>query len=385
MRKLAELRSGTATLFMARRLLLAAALLAAPIAARAQPVAGPYVSLGAGVGLQQDEVVQSNPGIDDAGNHFLSFNPGFSGQASAGWGFGNGLRAEIEGDLLTNGVHGFGPTPVPERATGTQQMAGGMVNVLYDINLGLPVTPYIGAGIGAQIVSQYGFGHAPPGFVSPPGAIGSGNQQVGAFAYQAITGFAWTVAPGLALTAEYRFLGVDDSNAGFNRHVYADSPSGPVLVGVGKLQYANNFNSSLLLGLRYALWPPAPKPPPAPAATPAAAPAPAPARTYLVFFDWDRADLTERARQVIAEAADASTRVALTRIEVNGYTDSSGASDYNQALSLRRAQAVAAELVRDGIAQNTITVTGHGADHPLVPTEAGVREPQNRRVEIVLP
>ncbi len=372
---------------MSRRLLLAAALLATPSAVRAQAVSGPYVSLGAGVGLQQDEVVQSNPGIDEAGNHFLSFDPGFSGQASVGWGFGDGLRAEIEGDFLTNGVHRFAPTPVPERATGTQQDAGGMVNVLYDINLGLPVTPYVGAGIGGQIVSQFGFGHAPPGFILPHGAVGTGNQQVGAFAYQAIAGFAWTVAPGLALTAEYRFLGIDDGNAGFNRHVYADTAAGPLPAGAGKLQFANNFNSSILLGLRYALWQPAPRPPPSPAAAPQAAPAPAPApaRTYLVFFDWDRDDLSERARQVIAEAADASTHVALTRIEVNGYTDASGTPDYNRALSLRRAQAVAAELMRDGVAQAAITVAGHGEAQPLVPTAAGAREPQNRRVEIVLP
>jgi OOP family OmpA-OmpF porin len=52
-----------------------------------------------------------------------------------------------------------------------------------------------------------------------------------------------------------------------------------------------------------------------------AAPAPAPARSYLVFFDWDKATLTERARAIIKVAADNSTRVQYTRIEVNGYTD----------------------------------------------------------------
>ena len=108
------------------------------------------------------------------------------------------------------------------------------------------------------------------------------------------------------------------------------------------------------------------------------------ARTYLVFFDWDRADLTDRARQIISEAAQATTRVQVTRIEVNGYTDASGTVRYNQGLSVRRAQAVANELVRDGVPQQAITTQGFGETHPLVPTAQGVREPQNRRVEIIL-
>ncbi len=123
--------------------------------------------------------------------------------------------------------------------------------------------------------------------------------------------------------------------------------------------------------------------PPAPPVA-AAMPAAAAARSYLVFFDWDKATLTDRARQIIREAADNSTHVQYTRIEVNGYTDTSGNPKYNQGLSVRRAEAVAAELVRDGVPRNTITVQGFGETHLLVPTGPGVREPQNRRVEIVV-
>ncbi len=109
-----------------------------------------------------------------------------------------------------------------------------------------------------------------------------------------------------------------------------------------------------------------------------------PVRTYLVFFDWDRADLTERARQIVAQAAQASTKVQTTRIEVNGYTDLSGTVAYNQKLSVRRAKTVEAELVHDGVAESEIDIHGYGETHPLVPTAKGVREPQNRRVEIIL-
>jgi OOP family OmpA-OmpF porin len=123
---------------------------------------------------------------------------------------------------------------------------------------------------------------------------------------------------------------------------------------------------------------------PGPVAPVVPAPPVAPARTYLVFFDWDRADLTARAKQIVAEAAQASTHVQTTQIEVDGYTDLSGTFAYNKKLSIRRAQTVQAELVRDGVAKNEIDIHGYGETNPLVPTAKGVREPQNRRVEIIL-
>ena len=86
-----------------------------------------------------------------------------------------------------------------------------------------------------------------------------------------------------------------------------------------------------------------------------------------MFFDWDKATLTDRARQIIDEAADNSTRVQYTRIEVNGYTDTSGTPQYNQGLSIRRAKAVEAELVNDGVPQNAITIQGFGDTHRWSP------------------
>jgi outer membrane protein OmpA-like peptidoglycan-associated protein len=76
--------------------------------------------------------------------------------------------------------------------------------------------------------------------------------------------------------------------------------------------------------------------------------------------------------------------VQTTRIEVNGYTDLSGSAQYNKRLSLQRGESVQAELVLDGVPRDEIEVTGLGAKNPLVATPIGVREPQNRRVEIVL-
>ena len=121
-----------------------------------------------------------------------------------------------------------------------------------------------------------------------------------------------------------------------------------------------------------------PPPPPPPAAAPQAS------RSFLVFFDWNRADLTERARQIIAEAVQHARSQRSTRIEVAGHADRSGTVQYNQALSRRRAETVAAELVRRGIAREDIAITAFGETQPLVPTADEVREPQNRRVEILV-
>jgi outer membrane protein OmpA-like peptidoglycan-associated protein len=136
----------------------------------------------------------------------------------------------------------------------------------------------------------------------------------------------------------------------------------------------DNFNHSLLVGLRYAFN----AAPPPPCCVP-----PLVGKTFLVFFDWSKADLTDRARQIIGEAATARGQ-GVTRIEVNGFTDRSGPADYNMGLSQRRANAVAAELVRRGVPRNEIVTRGFGEENNLVPTADGVREPQNRRVEIIL-
>jgi hypothetical protein len=159
--------------------------------------------------------------------------------------------------------------------------------------------------------------------------------------------------------------------------------------GLGRTAFGQRRSLNLItygpiIGVGFRFPPPPPPPPPTPALMPAPAQAPAPERTYLVFFDWDKAMLSPRATGIIAQAASDSHTNQVTVIDVNGYTDTSGTAIYNQGLSLRRAHAVAAQLVSDGVPASEITVQGFGETHLLVPTGPGVREPQNRRVEIVL-
>ena len=115
---------------------------------------------------------------------------------------------------------------------------------------------------------------------------------------------------------------------------------------------------------------------------PVQAPVPA-AKSYLVFFDFDRSELTPQARRIVDEAAQNAQAGRVTRIEVTGHTDTVGSDAYNIRLSRRRADAVASALEARGISASEIAIFAKGKRDLLVPTGDGVREPQNRRVEIV--
>jgi outer membrane protein OmpA-like peptidoglycan-associated protein len=104
-----------------------------------------------------------------------------------------------------------------------------------------------------------------------------------------------------------------------------------------------------------------------------------------VFFDWDKYNITAEGQQILVLAANQYKSGGRVQLQVTGYTDLSGSAGYNQRLSERRANAVAAALERLGVPRSDMVVTGRGMNDPRVPTAPGVREPQNRRVEIVFP
>jgi len=104
----------------------------------------------------------------------------------------------------------------------------------------------------------------------------------------------------------------------------------------------------------------------------------------MVFFDWDRSNLSAQAQSTIQQAAQAYKSRGSARVTATGHTDTSGSEAYNMALSLRRANTVKDALVQNGVPAQSISVVGRGEASPLVATGDGVREPQNRRVEIVM-
>ncbi|WP_233553466.1 OmpA family protein [Teichococcus wenyumeiae] len=421
-----------------------------PALASAQPIDGLYIAGGAGgnylqrssgqLGGQAGRLLQQN-GL----SREVSFdsNLGWGGVASIGWGFGNGLRLEVEGSYRSNDsdtvtLAGYRLL----RNGGSVYNYGVMANVFYDFDLssiGIPssaVMPYVGGGIGYvwrdhdnvrgsinvgpasgvtggltngltnQLVNQLTASLPPetPADVraefvqnlrntlnnelnsvtnSTASAQIRSDDVNGSLAYQGIAGLAFPIrwVPGLAATLEYRFMATEGVK--LRTTATARINNGAPTTLYSRNTEFDNYNHSIMLGVRYAFNTPRPAPAvmtdaPAPAA------APVPARTYLVFFDFDRADLTDRARQIITEAAQNANRVQTTRIEVAGHADRAGSPQYNQRLSQRRADAVAAELTRQGIQRSAITVQAFGESRPLVATADGVREPQNRRVEIVL-
>ncbi len=344
-----------------RNLLLAATVLAAPFAlsnaAKAQPVTGIYV--GGALGYEINDGFKLKA---EGTSVRVKTHNGYDGLADIGYGFGNGLRVELEGDYFENRFRKISGSPGTFAAGGKDQTFGGFVNALYDLDVGLPfLYPYLGVGIGYQGVNIKD--------LSADGLYVS--QTRGAFAYQGIAGVSMPISgvPGLSATIDYRFTDI----AGGEKFASNQGVSPKI---------SNTIDNSFNIGLRYAFGVAAPMAP-APV-RPAASPAPSPAKTYLVFFDWNKYDLTPRATQIIAEAASDSKTTAVTKLTVSGYTDTSGTPTYNQGLSVRRAKAVAVKLMADGVPASEISIFAYGETHLLVPTGPGVREPQNRRVEIVL-
>jgi OOP family OmpA-OmpF porin len=104
---------------------------------------------------------------------------------------------------------------------------------------------------------------------------------------------------------------------------------------------------------------------------------------YLVFFAWDQSTLTPVALTVLDQVEADYARGQPSPIVVAGHADRSGSEAYNLGLSERRAITVSDALSARGIPASSMTLEAFGETLPRVPTEDGVREPQNRRVEII--
>ena len=313
---------------MTKVFLAAATLAALPVAAQAQINAQPGFYLGAGGGLAW--------GIGSNSN--ATTTTGFALGGQIGYDF-VGPRVEVEvgyGQLPTN-------VNIPNSAiNGKVGQLTTMVNVLYDFMPTSTITPFVGAGAGVA-------------FVDSNSSLGSTQ-----FAYQAILGVAYNISESMRFQIQGRYMGTTN-------------PS--VNTPFGNVSYSNQ-NLLALAGVtwKFGVTPP----PPPPAAAPVAPP------SYMVFFDWDRSNLSAQALNTIKQAAQAFKTKGNARVTATGHTDTSGSEQYNMALSLRRANAVKDALVREGVPATAISVIGRGEQGLLVQTGPNVREPQNRRVEIVI-
>lgn len=109
---------------------------------------------------------------------------------------------------------------------------------------------------------------------------------------------------------------------------------------------------------------------------------PAAAPPLMLFFDWGKPDIRGDDQSVLEQAVTAWRASPGSQLKVAGHTDRSGSATFNLRASRKRAEMVRDELVKRGVPATAIAVAAYGEERPLVPTEDGVREVQNRRVEI---
>ncbi len=111
---------------------------------------------------------------------------------------------------------------------------------------------------------------------------------------------------------------------------------------------------------------------------------PQPPLQFILYFKHDTAELTRQSQADLKRVLRTIRERKPVDMSVVGHTDTLGSKNYNYRLSLERAEAVAALLIRDGTDPSIIDITSHGKDNPLIPTGDQVSEPRNRRVEVTV-
>jgi OOP family OmpA-OmpF porin len=103
---------------------------------------------------------------------------------------------------------------------------------------------------------------------------------------------------------------------------------------------------------------------------------------WMVFFDFDKDEITPQGAAILDNAAAAYITCGQAQVMIAGHTDRKGSDQYNVGLSQRMAANVRSYLAGRGIPEGVMTTEAFGESRPLVETKDEVREPQNRRVEI---
>jgi outer membrane protein OmpA-like peptidoglycan-associated protein len=247
-----------------------------------------------------------------------------------------------------------------------------MVNALWDFGDDDGVQGFVGPGLGvARVKSRLAFSTSGDSLDDSDTVV----------AWQAIAGVRAPITDNIDVSLKYRFF----------------NAPGVELVDISGRQFYGRFRShSIMGGLTFNFGAPeevtpapAPEPTPAPAYTPPPEPTPvAPAvqctpGPYIVFFDWDKSDITPEAASILDNAISNYQNCGNSQVMLAGHADRSGSASYNVGLSQRRADAVKAYLSGRGISDGVISTEAFGESRPRVETADGVRELQNRRVEIM--
>jgi len=322
---------------------------------------GWYMSLGAGINWLPDNDINefTASGSAQTTNEF-SWESGYIVAGAVGFDFGRNWRAEFEVAYRDNDVDAFfsdGTGPYTASGADLWQLSQ-MFNVLYDFDLGGNFSAAVGAGVGGNLV------------VFNPGCSGNFeddncNQETDdyVFAGQLIAQAAYQFSNRWHAVLDYRYMIMDDAEV--------INPQDQERWNI------EASNHSLMLGLRFDLQRDGAMPD-RPRETGGAP------KQFIVFFGFNKSNLTAEAARVVTEAAEAAKKHGSASISVVGHTDTVGSNEYNMRLSMRRSQAVKDGLMANGITADMITTGGRGEAELMVQTGDSVKEPQNRRATIDL-
>ena len=245
-----------------------------------------------------------------------------------------------------------------------------MLNGLLDFGDDNGLQGFVGGGVGvARVEFKDSINSVGPGFL---------NDSDTGFAYQALAGVRAPISDHWDVGIKYRFFNVNNvdivDTAGRAISTRWRSHS---LMG----SFIYNFGGPVAVEEVVAPPPPpvivAPPPPPPVVVAPVCNKGP-----YIVFFDWDKSNVTPEAATILDSAVTAYGSCANVPVMLAGYTDRSGSVTYNQGLSERRNASVREYLTTHGVPDGAIGSQAFGESNNRVPTADGVRELQNRRVEI---
>jgi OmpA-OmpF porin, OOP family len=325
---------------------------------------GWYMSLGAGANWIDDGNIDEfdASGTAETTNEF-DWESGYVVSGAIGYDFGEHWRAEFEVAFRKNDVESFCASSDQPTCSDTIDGAdiwelSQMVNVLYDISLGGDWEAAVGAGIGGNLV-VFNPGNS-NNFEDENDGIDTDDYVL---AGQLIAQVAYRLSERWKLFADYHYMFMDEPDV--------VNPEDQETWVIEKTEH------SLMLGIRFDLQRDGAAPPPR---TPdRGAP-----KQFIVFFGFNKSNLTAEAARVVADAAAAAKEYGSATISVVGHTDTVGSNEYNIRLSMRRSQTVKDGLVANGIAANAISTGGRGETELMVQTGDSVKEPQNRRATIDL-
>jgi OmpA-OmpF porin, OOP family len=349
---------------------------------------GWYVGLEAGVNWIDDtSVIFSRSGFSDlvietetarsswwggSSSGGLEFDTGWAGFATIGYGFEKNWRIELElgyrdndATLTRTNCYGGGDSvesiAVIEGCRtrtydGDMTEYTAMINVIYDVPLTEKLDLNLGLGAGVDYVQLD---------LSRNGRTLTDESDT-RFAFQAIAGLTYQLTNRLDLSLTYRYLNVSEPE--FQARYKT-------------LELEDLEKHTVTVGLRYDLYedeaplPPAPPPPP---------PLPAAPQQFIIYFGFDKCNITPEADGVLSEAASVAKSQGAVKVQIVGHTDTMGSNEYNQRLSECRADAAKSNLIGKGIAGSSISTSGRGEGELMVKTGDSVKEPQNRRATIDL-